>query len=224
MKKIQYSICLFLVLLTASLSAMILRPTQKIANLGEKINLESMIPNQFGDWHHEVEQASPIISPDVKQKLDRIYSQTLSRTYVNEKGEHIMLSIAYGEDQSDSKQIHYPEVCYPAQGFQILASRQAKLATEFGQIRVKHLYAEFGLRSEPVTYWTTIGNRVVIGARESKFEQLRYGFNGQIPDGLLFRVSSISNDMVSAYALHAAFVKTLLANLSAPQRHRLAGL
>ena len=34
------------------------------------------------------------------------------------RGRQIMLSIAYGEDQRDGMKLHYPEVCYPAQGFQ----------------------------------------------------------------------------------------------------------
>ena len=81
-----------------------------------------------------------------------------------------------------------------------------------------------GSRSEPITYWTTVGNRVVRSGKETKIEQLRYGFKGQIPDGLLFRVSSINYDTQAAYATQQAFIQTLITSLPAENRLRLAGI
>ena len=204
--------------------AILLRPTQKISEIGEKINLETMIPKQFGEWNAVENPTNQIVNPEQQQKLESLYTQILSRVYVNKTGSAIMLSIAYGEDQSDAKQLHYPEVCYPAQGFQITSSQKAELSTQFGKIPVWRLHAEMGSRSEPLTYWSTVGNKVVRGGKEIKLQQLSYGFKGEIPDGLLFRVSSINKDKNEGYAFQQQFVQSLIAELTTSNRTRLAGL
>jgi EpsI family protein len=223
-KQVNYFYLLLIVMIIASICAMQLRPTHRIADDGKKIDLETMIPRQFGEWHIETQSSGQIINPEVKQRLDQLYSQTLSRTYVNDKGDFIMLSIAYGADQSDAKQLHYPEVCYPSQGFQIKFAEPSVVSTEYGDIKVKHLFAVMGPRSEPITYWTTVGNKVVMAGREAKLEQLKYGFKGDIPDGLLFRVSSITQDTKEGYELQQKFINKLIASLSSESRLRLAGI
>ena len=217
-------ILLLALMLAASAIAMLLRPTQRISELGGKLNLELMIPKKFGDWNAVENPNNQIINPQQQQKLDKLYSQLLSRVYVNTKGDVMMLSIAYGEDQSDAKQLHYPEVCYPSQGFQITSNQKAELSTQFGKIAVLRLHAEMGSRSEPITYWSTVGNKVVRGGKEIKLQQLRYGFRGEIPDGLLFRVSSITKDKNEGFAVQQQFVQSLVAVLTTVNRARLAGL
>ena len=217
-------IVLLALMLAASVIAMLLRPTQRISEAGENINLETMIPKKFGEWNAVENPTNQIVNPEQQKKIESLYTQILSRVYVNKVGEAIMLSIAYGEDQSDSKQLHYPEVCYPAQGFQITSSQQGDLSTQFGNIRVLRLHAEMGSRSEPLTYWSTVGNKVVRGSKEIKLQQLSYGFKGEIPDGLLFRVSSITEDKNEGYALQQRFVQSLIAGMTPSNRTRLAGL
>jgi len=211
-------------MLVAAIVAMLLHPTHRIADDGDAIVLEKMLPKQFGEWKEDLDQLGQVINPQQKEVLDRIYNQTLSRTYINASGQRIMLSVAYGADQSDAKQLHYPEVCYPAQGFQILSKSSGVIKTTFGSIPVKRLLAVIGTRSEPLTYWTTVGNKVVLGNRETKLEQLRYGFRGEIPDGLLFRVSSISSDETQGYILQESFLQSIIAAMPADTRLRMAGL
>jgi len=224
MNHVYRNVILAVLLLASSGLAMALRPTHRIADEGPAVNLEALIPKQFGDWQEEPQRSGQIINPQLKEKLDRIYTQTLSRTYINAKGERIMLSIAYGADQSDAKQLHYPEVCYPAQGFQVVSTQPGIIKTDFGAIRVKRILTVMGNRSEPLTYWTTVGNRVVMSGKETKLEQLRYGFRGQIPDGLLFRVSSITPDAEGGYTTQQIFVRELVSGLLESDRLRLAGL
>lgn len=217
-------ILIAVVLVFASVIAMVLRPTHRIADDGPGVDLEAMIPEQFGDWQLAPRQSGQIVNPLQKEVLDRIYTQTLSRTYVNAKGDFIMLSIAYGADQSDAKQLHYPEVCYPAQGFQVKGSLISKLKTAYGDIPVKRVITVMGKRSEPLTYWTTVGHKVVLGARETKTEQLRYGFKGLIPDGLIFRVSTITGDIQAGFQLQDEFVSSLVNSLPVDARAKIAGL
>lgn len=224
MQHIFRNMVMAVLMLLAAGVAMAIHPTHRIADDGPAVVLENMIPLQFGDWKDEPQQTGHIINPQVKEKLDRIYTATLSRTYVNSAGDRVMLSIAYGADQSDAKQLHYPEVCYPAQGFQLTSNQAGELRTDFGSIPVRRLSTVLGMRTEPLTYWTTVGNKAVLGGKQTKLEQLKYGFKGQIPDGLLFRVSSIGTDVESNYALQTRFVNALLPALSESTRAKLAGL
>ena len=182
-----------------------------------------MVPQAFGDW--SIDPAIVPIAPtaDVQAKLDRIYNQTVSRTYVNAAGEYIMLTVAYGGDQSDALKAHRQEVCYTAQGFTIHDLHHDSVSVQGTSIPVTRMLALRDDRSEPVTYWFTMGDRVVRGRFERLAMQLREGFAGRIPDGMLVRVSSISNDPAKAYAAQQAFVADLLAEMPAADRVRLAG-
>jgi EpsI family protein len=224
MNSIIRNIIIAVLMFITSGVALALRPTERIADEGPAVDLETIIPKQFGDWQEEPLRVSQIVNPQQKQVLDEIYTQILSRTYINNKGERIMLSIAYGADQSDAKQLHYPEVCYPAQGFQIISSKYDEVITSVGNVRVKRMMAILGDRTEPVTYWSTVGNKVVVGGKETKLEQLRYGFKGKIPDGLLFRVSSINNDTAEGYMLQDDFLNQIVTSMPINNRLRIAGI
>jgi hypothetical protein len=102
---------LALMLLSAALSAA-LRPRISLADERPPIDLAAMVPKAFGDWREELNLAARVVNPQQRDLLDKIYSQTLSRTYVNAQGYRIMLSIAYGKNQSDALQLHKPEYCY----------------------------------------------------------------------------------------------------------------
>lgn len=224
MKNRLRDIVLLVLMIAAAVLALALRPTEKLADQGQKMDLESMVPHGFGDWQELQQKHVEVINPQQVEQLSKLYAQTLSRSYINNDGVIIMLSIAYGTNQSDGVALHYPEVCYPAQGFQLLANESAKVETDYGNIRVRHLVTRLGDRYEPVTYWSTLGNQVVQGSMETKIAQLKYGFRGQIPDGLIFRVSSISRDANQGYEAQSRFVRDLVKSLSNGSRLRLTGL
>jgi len=209
----------------ASVSAKVLTPTHYLSAQRPPLDLAAMVPTRFGDWSEEVNHQAVVVNPQTEATLHKIYSQTLSRTYVNGGGERIMLSIAYGGDQSDAMQVHYPEVCYPAQGFQLTASQTAALDGPLGAIPVRRLETNLAQqRYEPVTYWTTVGDRAVVGGVNKKLAELDYGLRGEIPDGLLFRVSSIDRNTAGAYQLHDRFILALAQQLTPAARQRLMGL
>jgi EpsI family protein len=203
--------------------ALALKPTHKIADSEPKIDLKALIPRTFGDWKVDETIVPLLPDPQTQAKLNQIYNQTLSRTYVNRQGDRIMLSIAYGGDQSDAMAVHKPEVCYPAQGFQILRNVNDTLATGVGSIPVKRLVAAQGQRNEPITYWMTVGDKVAISGWKWKLDQMKYGLTGKIPDGLLFRISSIQTDDAKAYQLQDEFARELLKALSPDGRERIIG-
>jgi EpsI family protein len=214
---------LLVLMLAASGLALALRPTQKIADERPAINLDAAIPRTFGEWHEEQQQSIQIVDPQQQEMINKIYTQTLNRTYANADGYRIMLAIAYGDDQRDSMQMHYPEVCYPAQGFSLQSKERGTLATSGGSIPVTRILTNLDRRNEPVTYWTTVGDKVFQGGLEKKFAEMRYGLNGKIPDGMLIRVSSIDTDESKAYQIQARFADQMLNALSPEYRQKLNG-
>jgi EpsI family protein len=155
--------------------------------------------------------------------IDKIYTQTLNRTYLNSSGYRIMLAIAYGDDQRDSMQMHYPEVCYPAQGFLLQNKEAGVLTTENGPIPVTRILTSQGRRNEPVTYWTTVGDKVFQGGLQKKLTEMSYGLSGKIPDGMLIRISSIDADAKIAYEIQTEFADQMLNALSPEYRQKMNG-
>ena len=135
-----------------------------------------------------------------------------------------MLSLAYGDDQRGGLQAHMPEVCYPAQGFKLEAASEHVVKTAFGDIRAKQLMTSMGARQEPITYWFAMGDRAVTTGWEKRLVELRLGLTGQVPDGLLFRMSSIERDPEAAYRAHESFTRELLEALPPDERRKISGL
>lgn len=212
-----------LLMLTSAAGAMLARPTKHMADQVGMPKLEAMFPQSFGDWRMDTSMPVILPSPDVQALLDKIYNQTLSRTYVNSQGQRVMLSVAYGGDQSDGTSAHRPEVCYPAQGFAITSNRVDTLQVGQQKVPVRQLMSKLGQRQEPITYWVVVGGEVVTSGVGQKLAQMRYGVRGIIADGMLVRVSSIDPDIGRAQALHARFVSELAAVMEPGARRRIFG-
>jgi len=187
------------------------------------VNLEEMLPRDFAGWRIDPASVPIAPAPDVKANLDRIYNQIVSRTYVNDAGEIMMLTVAYGGDQSDALKAHRQENCYAAQGFSIQGLSHGPMAIGGREIPVTRMLAVRGERSEPVTYWLTMGNRVVLGRLERLRVQLESGLSGRMPDGMLVRVSSLSTDADAAFAAQRAFMASALAAMKPADAARLVG-
>jgi EpsI family protein len=203
----------------AAIAAEVLKPDTTIPPIG----LKKVVPVEFGDWR-EVKEAGPIIDPKVDELIRKIYVETLARTYVNRDGDRIMLSMAYGSDQRGVLQAHRPEICYVAQGFKLETLNDGVLSTSSGDISVRRLTTSMGPRNEPVTYWLTMADNVVRNDFDKRMVQLRLLLTGQIPDGLLFRVSSIDRDAVHAFKVQQQFAADMMGAVPPDVRRRLSGL
>lgn len=186
-------------------------------------DLGALIPEQFGAWRIDTRVAQAVVNPQAQALLDKLYNQVLSRSYVNGQGQRVMLSLAYGGDQRGSLEAHKPEVCYPAQGFKLHLAVEGVLNTPYGSIPVRRLDTSLGARREPLTYWFTVGDSTVASRWEKRLVEIRLGLTGQVPDGLLFRVSSIDVDAQRAWQLQERFVADLLAATGPANRRRLVG-
>ena len=113
-----------------------------------------------------------------------------------------MVSIAYGGDQSDSMQLHQPEVCYSSQGFEIRRNvagtcrRNTAMLALCGDL----LAVQGFVASRLLTGWWSATMRHCRGSGE--VAQLSYGLTGHVPDGFLVRISSIDRDPSAAYGEH----------------------
>ncbi len=206
-------------------AASVLKPTRLLASERPAGTIASALPESFGDWRLQPASAL-VVNPQANELVDTLYAEMLNRTYANSEGQIVMLAIAYGPNQSDDLQVHEPLVCYPAQGFQILRQSIGRLTTPFGGIPLRRLETQMGPnRMEPVTYWTTVGDHAVEPRLlDKKLKKFSYSLRGLIPDGLLFRVSSIDADSARAFAVQELFTQDLLAALSPAWRTRLAGV
>lgn len=199
------------------------RPDTLLAATGPTVDLEALVPKRFNGWTLDTSVVPIEPSPDVVESIKKIYDATLARSYVSSSGEHVMLSIAYGGDQSGRLRVHRPEACYSAQGFHVKVLREEAPVFAGRQVEVKRLTARLGGRAEPITYWIRVGKSTVSGNVGQRLIQLQYGINGEIPDGLIFRVSSLHTDNEAAFALHDRFVSALFASLDSQAITVLAG-
>lgn len=201
-----------------------LTPTAKLIDSESQINLETLVPKQFGNWKIDETIATLLVAPELQKVIDETYSQTLTRTYVNNAGKRIMLSVAYGGTHGEGMQTHRPEVCYPAQGFQVVKDTQpALLSTKYGELPIKRLVAAQGPRNEPITYWVVVGDQQTQFGLRMKLAQMRYTLTGVIPDGMLVRVSSIDSDNQGAYDDQADFIQAMLSAMRDSERERITG-
>jgi EpsI family protein len=201
-----------------------LTPRTPLASVHGELDLEKAVPKAFGDWQMDSGALAGVVNPQQEALLRQLYSQLVTRTYISREGQRVMVAIAYGNDQRDGMQMHYPEVCYPAQGFQVRSNRAVELDIAGRKVPGRRLETVLGnQRFEPVTYWTVIGKTAVRGGLSKKVVEMRYGFRDLIPDGLLFRVSTIDRNSGRAFAVQQAFANEMMQAVAQGPRSRLMG-
>jgi EpsI family protein len=212
-----------MLMVLSSVLAKVMAPIAEAPGSRPGINLDTLIPKKFEGWKLESSNLGMIVNPEVRGELNDIYNQTLSRAYVNKQGDHIMLSIAYGGVQKTDMHAHRPEICYAASGFDIGEMTKTFVDTTVGKIPVMQLVAKQGARNEPITYWIRVGDSLTRGWIEQKMTAMGYGLAGKVPDGLLVRVSSISNDDQGSYLVQKDFLAAMLKAVRSDERFWLVG-
>lgn len=191
------------------------KPRHRLAQDRPPIDLASQVPTEFGEWREDKSIQPLLPDPQLQARLDTLYTQVLARTYVNREGQRVMLSIAYGSDQgSEATAVHRPEFCYSAQGFVVKGA--GVVAFDVGTqraLKVQRLVATQGQRVEPISYWVTLDDSATLPGFGRRLEQLRYGLRGDIPDGMLVRISTIGMPVNESFAAHEAFIRSLRATV-----------
>jgi EpsI family protein len=209
-----------LIMAASVLLAEYFKPTRFWADALGQPHYADIVPQAFGEWSVLPYGGNSVVNPVQAENLARLYTETLSRMYVHKpSGRVLMLSIAYGRDQSSDTQLHTPEQCYPSQGFVVEDQVDVDLPTSFGQLKSVRMKTRMSERVEPLTFFIRVGDKVVRGSRERNLARLGMGVKGYLVDGMLLRVSEITRQADPSFALQAQFVQDLL-NAVGPQGRR----
>lgn len=197
-------------LLAGAVGAYALTPRNRLNLLGEK-QLEDLVPLKFGGWH--VTPSNAVILPEATEGslADQLYNQTVSRLYESDTHRPVMLVIAYGNTQSDQLQLHRPEVCYAAVGFEVSGSQQVNVPIAPGtDLPARQLVATSQTRIEPILYWTRIGDYLPASGGQQRLMKLRTEFAGYVADGVLVRMSTVGEPDAEAFETLQLFAKEML--------------
>lgn len=200
-----------------------LKPRRRLSLVKSGDKLASIVPVRFGPWSSE--DSDGLVQPNTEGLAATLYSEMVSRIYRDqETGDQIMMLIAYGDTQSDLLQLHRPESCYPALGFELQSVRAGELALPGGaELPVRRIIAKGADRVEYVTYWTRLGEYLPRSAGDQRSVRLKTAMEGYVPDGVLVRFSALGTDPKAAFALIDRFVPALLAATPASRRNALVG-
>jgi len=210
-------------LLGTAVLAQILEPRELMARAYASLDLQTVIPKQFGTWTL-VPDRTPVTPADPEGYVQpdpysaRIYSQEVGRTYTDGHGNIVMLMVAYGPVQNSRLKAHRPEMCYTAAGFRVSDKTGAVISYRDNAqpIKVTRLIAERESRFEPISYWMRVGNDITTGVVDRQLIRIKYGLRGIIPDGALIRVSTVGLSAEASYKLQEQFIRDLFAAV-APQ-------
>jgi EpsI family protein len=217
------------VILGSAAVAEVLRPRELMASATTTPDLESVIPRKFGDW--TLVPNVGLVTPSgpagfVRQDLSaKIYSQEVGRGYVNRAGNVVMLLVAYGPIQDYRLKSHLPEVCYGAAGFRVSAKSVTELTYNNAAppLVLSRLTATKEGRFEPISYWMRIGHDIATGVFDRQMARMKYGLQGLIPDGALFRVSTVGISEEASYKLQDQFIHDLLGAIAPENRKFFVG-
>lgn len=210
-------------MLGAVATAEVLKPRKYWATALGEPDYKKIIPHSFGDWEELPYVSAAIVDPVQAETLAKIYSETMSRSFrLKGTDRIIMLSVAYGRDQSTDTQLHTPEQCYPSQGFRVDKRQDHTIVTPYGPIKAVEMRTEMGTRIEPLTYFIRVGDGIARGSEERNLTRLKMAVRGYLVDGMLFRVSEITTSD-DAFKLQDRFVNDILKAMGPDGRKRVIG-
>lgn len=184
--------------------------------------LDSWMPETVGDW--SLATHSGVVLPPSDALSQRLYDNVVTRIYTSPSQQPVMLLIAYSNVQDGLLQIHRPEFCYTAAGFQLTPTRPATVTDARGNARGANMFVASGPdRTEQVLYWTRIGTQFPQSWVQQRMAVIEANLRREVPDGLLARVSSVIPSAVADVRPLNAFAAALDRAASPPLRAILFG-
>jgi EpsI family protein len=185
-----------------------LKPRHHVSLLGG-VQLNEIVPTTVGDWHSK--NVSDLLdAKDEGSLMNKLYGQTVERIYQNTQTQ--------SEMQSNDLQLHRPEVCYPAFGFEIVSAQLISIPLSPGfSLPAKMLLAHSPSRDETIVYWSRLGNFLPTNGGEQRLDRLRTTLAGYVADGLLARFSMTSSGEEEARIQIQQFIQQLF--LAVPPNH-----
>ena len=191
------------------------QPSVKLDYLGSE-KLEDLVPKTIGPWKFVA--ASGLVIPPEDQMEKAIYSQLLTRVYSDGQNPPIMLLLAQSGGQTGFLQIHRPEFCYTAGGYRMspVAPHPIRVGSEL--VPATSMDATMNDSTEHVIYWTRIGDRMPVSWKGQKWAVAEQNLRGVIPDAILVRISTVSDDAKAAQTRIDNFVRSLIGSIPADKR------
>lgn len=209
--KLWPAVLLVVLGIVATLLTQRLQPTRYVERQGA--TLGAMLPPAVPGWQERksnmVQMSLTPDGVDRSQAVAATYDDTAMTSYSDDQGHVVMVALAYGRSQRQEGKIHRPELCYSAQGFTVKSSASVALplAADAASVRIQRLDTQGRNHREIVSYWIRIGDLFSTSAFETRTHIMKVGLQGDIPDGILFRVSQVVPKDLSASELEAAFAR-----------------
>jgi EpsI family protein len=183
---------------------------------------EASIPKTVGQWSFAT--ASGLVLPPEDELSDRLYDEVLTRVYDAPGAPSIMFLIAYSHVQDGLLQLHRPEICYPVGGFSLTETQTVALPLGNSLILpVKTFSARASTRTEHVLYWTRVGEDIPSSWSRQRWSVVQANLKGEIPDGILVRVSVLGADAREGLTYVESFVRALIPALDPKTRALMIG-
>lgn len=199
------------------------RTPQVIFPVVKKPDFEKLIPETIGSWQFKT--SSGVVLPPPDALSDRLYDNLVTRVYSAPEDPPIMFLTAYSNTQDGVLQVHRPEICYPAGGYELTATRPLAIEDGLGgKIQANVFTASGRGRTEHVLYWTRIGDEFPLAWSQQRMAVIRANLRGIIPDGVLVRASLISPTFDEALPHLSKFAAQLNQGMNKQGRALLSGI
>ena len=197
------------------------QPSKNVDYLG-KNKLDDILPEKLGKWTFM--SSSGLVVPPEDQLAQALYSQLLTRVYASESGTPIMLLVAQSGSQTGILQIHRPEFCYTAGGYELSPSSAHKVALPpNGTLPALSISASMRGLTEQIVYWTRIGEHLPQSWKQQRLAVAMDNLRGVIPDAVMVRVSAYGTDKPAALAEIDDFIRTMIGSVVPTVRRVLIG-
>lgn len=213
----RHQFILLVCMVIAVLLSMLLTPKIDLSKRLAADTFLTQVPEQFGDWERVPSRTMAIDlyqKTDGERTTDNPYDDTFIQSYRNSSGHIIELAIAYGALQRQEVKIHRPDLCYYAQGYEVqsLVPETFALATLKQSIAGQRMQVSSGEQQQLVSYWMRVGDLFSQNAWQTRLYLIKQGLSGNVPDGVLVRVSSVMDGDNKRHlaAEHQSFLDALI--------------
>lgn len=184
------------------------RQPQASMPLLKRESFEDLVPDMFGEW--QMSSDSGVVLPPPDSLRDRLYDNLVTRVYAAPDLPPVMTLLAYNNEQDGVLQVHRPEVCYPVGGFKLSATERIDIPLDKGSVPANIFTAEAPGRIEQVMYFTRLGTAFPRTWLEQRMAVINANLAGDIPDGIMMRVSVIGINQERAKPILEQFTRAFI--------------
>lgn len=178
----------------------------------------SLVPGPFGEWTTLTE--GDVVLPPPDALSDRLYDNLVTKVYQKPGSPPVMMLIAYNNEQNGVLQVHRPETCYPVGGYELTKTEKIGIPNRGSSIPASIFTATSPTRTEQVLYFTRLGNSFPRSWVDQRISVINANLAGDIPDGIMMRVSMLGIGQEQAKPLLFDFIREFI-SASPPRLQKL---